>query len=392
MGTIKSEQTMRRLFNEKDYGNFFEFIGRDEKKPKFLAKCKRCGNVHSYWAADVLYIAKHMVCHYCGAATDGNDIKSRSALIDATMAYYAQGHSASETAEKFGFSKFDIYNFAKLQGVSNKEESRKRCIKKRRVDAERRLADELTQKGFQYVSGYTDNNGSAKIKCVRCGNETERSVGHIKRGNLTCPVCEHEKTLIRQAKRKEEHAEELKQKAINREQSRKRAEAKKADALFYLLNDKTHTCTVCGKSFSIADYMKDCGLIQIQHNPRYCSGACKRKATNRKSKECKKRSGNFDRGNHRHRARKHGVPYESGITLKKVWKRNNGICQICGKPCDWSDRSWNEYCGPLYPSIDHVVAMANGGWHVWSNVQLAHMMCNSEKGDKEEVFCGEKNI
>ena len=42
---------------------------------------------------------------------------------------------------------------------------------------------------------------------------------------------------------------------------------------------------------------------------------------------------------------------------------------------------WNKYCGPLYPSIDHIIAMVNGGGHIWSNVQLAHMMCNSEKGD-----------
>ena len=35
--------------------------------------------------------------------------------------------------------------------------------------------------------------------------------------------------------------------------------------------------------------------------------------------------------------------------------------------------------GNMYPSIDHVIAVANGGTHEWSNVKLAHRICNSNK-------------
>ena len=309
----------------------------------------------------------------------GQSVKTawvNSPQADEVARFYVEGHSVRETAETFGVSKAQVNNLVKKRGITNGRnfKTAEKSTKHNEIqqhEAEQRLANRLQSLGFEYAGGYQDK--CIKIRCRQCGFEFERCVDFAKRGNVVCRKCEHEKALIRQAQRKEK----LKQKTINQ---KARAEAEKADALFHLLNDKAHVCTICGKSFSIADYMKDCGLKQIQHNPSYCSDACKRKANHRKSKECKRRSGNLDRGNHRHRARKYGVAYEAGITLKKVWERDKGICQICGKPCDWSDRSWNKYCGPLYPSIDHIVAMKNGGGHVWPNVQLAHIICNSEKG------------
>jgi 5-methylcytosine-specific restriction endonuclease McrA len=72
--------------------------------------------------------------------------------------------------------------------------------------------------------------------------------------------------------------------------------------------------------------------------------------------------------------------YDPSITLKKLYERDGGICQICGKPCDWNDMEWG-HSGPTYPSLDHIVPRANGGEHTWDNVQLAHCMCNSKKRD-----------
>lgn len=373
------EVLYRQKFIEFGLSDSFEFLRREwslKSDKRFWSRCKSCGCEFISWNEVFRGRQSHLLCPQCGASSDGNDVWERSPKCDEAMAFYVAGHSVRETAEKFGVSTAQINNSVKARGLTNgrdwRVEGQKTAVQNQVKRAEQRMASRLESLGFEYVGGYQDK--SIKIRCRQCGFEFERCVDFARHGNVVCRKCEHEKVLIRQAQRKEE----LKQKTINQ---KTRAKAEKADALFHLLNDKTHVCTVCGKSFSIADYMKDCGLKQIQHNPSYCSDACKRKANHRKSKECKRRSGNLDRGNHRRRARKYGVAYESGITLKKVWKRDNGICQICGKPCDWNDRSWNEYCGPLYPSIDHIVAMANGGGHIRSNVQLAHMMCNSEKGD-----------
>lgn len=78
------------------------------------------------------------------------------------------------------------------------------------------------------------------------------------------------------------------------------------------------------------------------------------------------------------RVTKIGFEYVGGYTSKtgKVQIR----CAICGGMCDWNDRIWNGNCGPTYPSKDHIIPLAKGGTHTWDNMQVAHIICNSEKG------------
>ena len=84
-------------------------------------------------------------------------------------------------------------------------------------------------------------------------------------------------------------------------------------------------------------------------------------------------------GNYRSRAMAFGVQYEPHVTLKKIMKRDNGICKLCGKPVDVRDRKGGG-AGYYYPTIDHIVPLSKGGGHTMSNVQLAHLICNSRKG------------
>jgi 5-methylcytosine-specific restriction endonuclease McrA len=37
---------------------------------------------------------------------------------------------------------------------------------------------------------------------------------------------------------------------------------------------------------------------------------------------------------------------------------------------------------PTAPTVDHIIPLARGGSHTWDNVQLAHHLCNSLKGDR----------
>ena len=83
---------------------------------------------------------------------------------------------------------------------------------------------------------------------------------------------------------------------------------------------------------------------------------------------------------HKERARAFGYEYDRTVTLCKVYKRDKGVCKICGKPTDIRDIQ-NGHIGRLYPTIDHIVPMSKGGPHTWKNVQLAHMYCNSKKCD-----------
>lgn len=76
---------------------------------------------------------------------------------------------------------------------------------------------------------------------------------------------------------------------------------------------------------------------------------------------------------HRRRARLACVEYEEGITLELLFQRDKGICGICSGEVTKND--W---------SIDHIKPIAKFGGHTWSNVQLAHMICNSRKQDNED--------
>lgn len=60
-------------------------------------------------------------------------------------------------------------------------------------------------------------------------------------------------------------------------------------------------------------------------------------------------------------------------------------CAICGAPLDKSI----SFPHPMSPSIDHIIAVANGG-HPSSmdNLQVVHLICNQVKGTKDTV---EKN-
>lgn len=80
---------------------------------------------------------------------------------------------------------------------------------------------------------------------------------------------------------------------------------------------------------------------------------------------------------------------DADITLEKLFKRDNGVCYLCGEKCDWSDRNVDRNAiGPRYPSIDHVFPVSKGGLHSWDNIKLAHIGCNASKRDKllEEVI------
>lgn len=77
---------------------------------------------------------------------------------------------------------------------------------------------------------------------------------------------------------------------------------------------------------------------------------------------------------------------DKDISLKRLFRRDNGICHICGKSCDYEDYTRSDkgafIAGKLYPSIDHVKPLSHGGTHTWDNIRLAHMVCNAYKGDK----------
>jgi hypothetical protein len=109
-------------------------------------------------------------------------------------------------------------------------------------------------------------------------------------------------------------------------------------------------CKVCGQPF-----------IAKQINQVCCCTECSRKNEN-KNKDT--------------RIYKNGIP-DLSINLTKLYMRDGGVCQLCGKHIDFDCDSNSDD----YPSIDHIIPISKGGVHEWNNVQLACRKCNYTKGN-----------
>lgn len=120
-------------------------------------------------------------------------------------------------------------------------------------------------------------------------------------------------------------------------------------------------CKKCGNVFS----------VRSSSNKVFCSRPCEQNYRH-SIEDIKKK-----------RVRKYISAETDDISLWDVYKRDNGICYLCGEKCDPNDYKWinghkNVYGN--YPSRDHVKPISRGGLHSWDNVRLAHIKCNSAKG------------
>lgn len=154
--------------------------------------------------------------------------------------------------------------------------------------------------------------------------------------------------------------EREKEKAIKAKERQKilvqREKIKQANIAYWQQYEKEHTCVICNKKYTA-------------HHPfsKYCSKKCERKTHPKDRKRLK------------------GKIVDKDITLIKVAKKYNNICQICGLKVEWTDKqciNGTTICGEYYPSIDHIQPLSKGGLHCWDNVWLAHRKCNSYKSDK----------
>ena len=386
----QGEELYRKKFEEHGLSERFEFVRRiweSDHGRKMIVRCKTCGAEFSIWNDVFKGRQQNLYCKECGASSDGkNGIKARSPKVDEAMSYYVEGHSVLETANAFGFTKVDINNFVKLRGLTNGKCFRDARTEQLKRDAKKRLVESLEEKGFFYLSGYENKNSKISIRCCACWAEFVRTYEFIKKGNLICRRCEHEKTIQRTEERK---AQRERERELKLELKQLQLELEKRfipklnpyEKLHEEFLNRSGICEICGKPYSVREYVNSCGLKQARNNG-VCSKACRNVKLNRLGRESRKRLGVKD--NHRHRARKYGCEYDSSVNLKKLIARDGLRCAICGGVCNLDDHGWTEYFGPMSPTIDHIIPMSKGGGHTWNNVQVAHAICNSEKGDRTE--------
>lgn len=211
--------------------------------------------------------------------------------------------------------------------------------------------------------------------CEHCGKKFKANTRHIQRTRYCSDNCRYQESYRLKANengirpleeyKKEivEKAEENKARKIKERQEKRekaKSEREERERRSKLIRDSLYIhreCAVCGKQFKT-----------IRHDQISCSERCAKRWQRRKKD---KRINDIN-------------CVDDDITLMALYDRDNGICHICGDPCDYEDctrEGNNVTVGITYPSIDHVIPLSKNGLHSWANVRLAHHYCNAIKND-----------
>lgn len=265
----------------------------------------------------------------------------------------AEGRTMAEVAEIFGVSKQTVQLACK--GIAPQKpcviisEEQREALRNDIKTVESIIAERAD--GFEYAGNYTGSNGTADLRCKKCGNVFTRSWVAVRHGKVECKICKGAEIKKRQEQREREQVREQASKEAEIQEAKERKHRERV--LRYI--SRLHFCPVCGMPTD---------------RPVYCSDKCSRKATS-----------------HRHdvgrRLKIRTAMVDTDISLDGLFRRDGGMCAICGEPCDYCDHEERDgffIAGENYPSVDHIVPLAKGGLHSWDNVQLAHFKCNTLKG------------
>lgn len=216
------------------------------------------------------------------------------------------------------------------------------------IDIVSERISECTGGRFEYVSGYINKESKIKIKCNECGAIVERTYHHITTAGMKrCPECyKKEKEIAQNEKAQAQREKKERAKERKAEKERKKTE-----------RQIPKPCPVCG---------------QMTIRPKYCSCECYKKAANATHDMTR-------------RKRIKDALIDNDITVAGLFKRDNGVCYLCGNKCNMEDYIVSDnvfIAGDWYPSIDHIIPLSKGGQHAWNNVKLAHRICNSKKYTK----------
>lgn len=134
---------------------------------------------------------------------------------------------------------------------------------------------------------------------------------------------------------------------------------------------------VCSNKCALVVAMKSCRNKTTQKMCRNCGKVF---LSSKTGKFCSYYCSNSYNGAIKRHRRRHGYKGEK-ISILYLYKRDGGICQLCGKkvPERLLGKSQTH---PDSPTIDHIIPTSLGGTHTKNNVQLAHRRCNSIKNNR----------
>lgn len=228
------------------------------------------------------------------------------------------------------------------------------------TEREHQIDLELRKNDIAYLSGYDSWDAIINVQCQICGHEWSMNVHNLlqnlrgnrkKKNYVPCPNCrkaiEEKARMIARYLVGEKKFFNTFSRWLKRNTIRNRRE----------LHRK---CKNCGKEFTTE-----------REDKFYCSLRCNNRS--HEARKQKKRRNIVESNRH------------DNVTLDKLFKRDKGVCYLCGTMCDYNDfKKIDNYIvvGEKYPSVEHIKPVSLGGTDTWDNVKLAHKRCNSMKGTK----------
>lgn len=253
----------------------------------------------------------------------------------------SQGMTYPEIAQALGTKTKYIKNACIRRGIGYTEEERQKAVEKGKDhhiilpdDEWEEKVEEKSQGRFKFVcvEGRKNRESQIRVRCKSC--QFEKIVSAIslrhKDKQMKCPECERKNRSLKEANEQAEH-----------------------------MNTRIRLSGSMKGQMGLR--FCECGAVipQLMHR-RKCD-----KCIKEAQRECRRRR------EHKKRFQTLGGDL---ISLKELYKRDKGICYLCGCECDWNDcirYETGQITGPTYPSIDHVIPRAKGGKHIWGNVRLA---------------------
>jgi 5-methylcytosine-specific restriction endonuclease McrA len=218
------------------------------------------------------------------------------------------------------------------------------------------IAQKLIDNGtaLQYAGEYKRGQ-YVLLYCDVCGSTMHYAASALFK-HVNCKQC---KEIAKQAKKQELAAQREADRKAKAEaaEERKRIHEQERTARMHDVY-----CAVCGEMFQTTNPLRVT-----------CSAECGRKRANTRHTRNKDTRISKDKRIDR-------------IDLHDLFKRDDGVCHICGKQCNWNDYTVTDttiIAGNWYPSVDHIVPVSLGGADAWDNVMLAHRICNSIRGNRK---------
>jgi 5-methylcytosine-specific restriction endonuclease McrA len=152
----------------------------------------------------------------------------------------------------------------------------------------------------------------------------------------------------------------------------------------YRKNTHSSRCVACRSGKAAKSPCVACGRPVDRERKwhRTCSDACREKAAAQaralfRASDAWKKARRASKKKYKTTRRARTAIAAQAIDPIAVFRRDRWKCHLCGVKTSPDLRGT---CEPEAPELDHIVSLAEGGGHTWSNVACACRRCNGNKG------------